>query len=79
MVRLVPIDHHNWENSESPLNEMHIHQQNHWNDILFYWYQWTIGIDESYPFVYVGHGWKICRVKAFSTIFEANGRFDTGR
>ena len=29
---------------------MHIHQQNHWNDILFYWYQsyhwyqWTIGL-----------------------------------
>ena len=29
---------------------MHIHQQNHWNDIIFYWYQsyhwyqWTIGI-----------------------------------
>ena len=37
-----------WENNRSPLNEMHIHQQNHWNDILFYWYQsyhwyqWTI-------------------------------------
>ena len=34
----------------SPLKEMHIHQQNHWNDIIFYWYQlhqWyqqTIGI-----------------------------------
>ena len=33
----------------SPLNKMHIHQQNHWNDVLFYWYQsyhwyqWTIG------------------------------------
>ena len=30
--------------------EMHIHQQNHWKDMLFYWYQsyhwyqWTIGI-----------------------------------
>ena len=29
---------------------MHIHQQNHWNDIIFYWYQsyhwyqWTIGL-----------------------------------
>ena len=29
---------------------MHIHQQNHWNDIIFYWYQsyhwyqWTIEI-----------------------------------
>ena len=23
-----------WENNLSPLNEMHIHQQNHWNDIL---------------------------------------------
>ena len=29
---------------------MHIHQQNHWNDILSYWYQsyhwyqWTIGL-----------------------------------
>ena len=29
---------------------MHIHQQNHWNDILFYWYQsyhwyqWTISL-----------------------------------
>ena len=36
-----------WENNQSPLNEMHIHQQNHWNDILFYWYQsyhWTIGL-----------------------------------
>ena len=28
-----------WENNLSPLNEMHIHQQNHWNDIIFYWYQ----------------------------------------
>ena len=25
--------------NRSPLNEMHIHQQNHWNDIIFYWYQ----------------------------------------
>ena len=39
-----------WENNPSPLNEMHIHQQNHWKDILFYWYQsyhwhqWTIGL-----------------------------------
>ena len=39
-----------WENNQSPLNEMHIHQQNHWNDILFYWYQsyhwyqWTISL-----------------------------------
>ena len=52
---LVPMDHRNcpvpsqvtWENNLSPLNEMHIHQQNHWNDILFYWYQsyhWTIGL-----------------------------------
>ena len=32
------------EHNLSPLNEMHIHQQNHWNDMLFYWYQWTIGI-----------------------------------
>ena len=47
MVPLVPMDHRNcpvlsqvtWENNLSPLNEMHIHQQNHWNDILFYWYQ----------------------------------------
>ena len=37
-----------WENNQIPLNEMHMHQQNHWNDILFYWYQayhwyqWTI-------------------------------------
>ena len=29
---------------------MHIHQQNHWNDLLFYWYQsyhwyqWTMGL-----------------------------------
>ena len=26
---------------------MHIHQQNHWNDTLFYWYhwyQWTISL-----------------------------------
>ena len=60
---LVPMDHRNRENNRSPLNEMHIHQQNHWNDILFYWYQsyhwyqWTIGIDESYPFVCIGHDW----------------------
>ena len=39
-----------WENNLSPLNEMHIHQENHWNDISFYWYQlyhwyqWTIGL-----------------------------------
>ena len=39
-----------WENNQSPLIEMHIHQQNHWNDILFYWYQsyhwyqWTISL-----------------------------------
>ena len=39
-----------WENNQSPLNEMHIHRQNHWNDILFYWYQayhwyqWTISL-----------------------------------
>ena len=39
-----------WENNLSPLNEMHIHQKNHWNDIIFYWYQsyhwyqWTIGL-----------------------------------
>ena len=58
IVPLVPMDHRNcpvpsqvtWENNQSPLNEMHIHQQNHWNDILFYWYQsyhwyqWTIGL-----------------------------------
>ena len=36
------VDH--MENNLSPLNEMHIHQQNHWNDMLFYWYQWAIGI-----------------------------------
>jgi len=30
--------------------ELHIHQQNHWNEIIFYWYQsyhwyqWTIGL-----------------------------------
>ena len=55
---LVPMDHLNcavssqvtWENNLSPLNEMHIHQWNHWNDISFYWYQlyhwyhWTIGL-----------------------------------
>ena len=28
-----------WENNLSPLNEMHINQQNHWNEIIFYWYQ----------------------------------------
>ena len=36
-----------WENNQSPLNEMHIHQQNHWNDTIFYWYhwyQWTISL-----------------------------------
>ena len=38
------------ENSLSLLNEMHIHQYNHWNRVLFHWYQsyhwyqWTIGI-----------------------------------
>ena len=38
------------EKNLSPFNEMHIRQQNHWNDIIFYWYQsyhwsqWTIGI-----------------------------------
>ena len=31
-------------NNRSLLNEKHIHQQNYWNDILFYWYQWTVGI-----------------------------------
>ena len=44
---LVPIDHWNcpvpsqatWENNLSPLYEMHINQQNHWNDLIFYWYQ----------------------------------------
>ena len=41
---------HHMENNLSPLKEMHIHQQNHWKDMLFYWYQsyhlyqWTIGI-----------------------------------
>ena len=25
------------KNNLSPLNEMHIHQQNHCNDVLFYW------------------------------------------
>ena len=52
IVPLVPMDHWNcpvpnqvtWENNLSPLNEMYIHQQNHWNDIPFYWYQWTIGL-----------------------------------
>ena len=55
IVPLVPMDHWNCpvpsqttrENNLSPLNEMHIHQQNHWNDILFYWYQsyhWAIGL-----------------------------------
>ena len=33
-----------WENNRSLLNEKHIHQQNYWNDILFYGYQWTVGI-----------------------------------
>ena len=36
-----------WENNQSPLNEMHIHQQNHWNDTLFYWYQRTISLTNS--------------------------------
>ena len=42
------LDH--MENNLNPLNEMHIHQQNHLNDVLFCWYQlhhwyrWTIGI-----------------------------------
>ena len=58
IIPLVPMDHRNcpvpsqvtWENNLSPLNEMHLQQQNHWNDILFYWYQsyhwyqWTIGL-----------------------------------
>ena len=41
---------HHMENNLSPLKEMHIHRQNHWKDMLFYWYQlyhlyqWTIGI-----------------------------------
>ena len=30
---------HHKENNRSPFNEMHIHQYNHWNDIIFYWYQ----------------------------------------
>ena len=44
------LDHIRKFNNLSPLNEMHIHQQNHWNDILFYWYQsyhwyqWTISL-----------------------------------
>ena len=44
----IRLDH--MENNVSPLTEMHIHQQNYWNDVLFYWcqsyhwYQWTIGI-----------------------------------
>ena len=47
-----------WENNQSPPNEMHIHQQNHWNDILSYWYQfyhwyqWTI---TSALAVYIHH------------------------
>ena len=44
---LVPMDHRNCpvpsqatrENNLSPLNETHINQKNHWNDIIFYWYQ----------------------------------------
>ena len=58
IVPFVPMDHWNcpvpsqttWENNLSLLNEMHIHQQNHWNKVPFYWYQsyylyqWTIGI-----------------------------------
>ena len=27
------------ENNLSPLNEMHINQYNHWNRVLFHWYQ----------------------------------------
>ena len=48
-----------WENNQSPLNEMHIHQQNHWNDILSYWYQsyhwyqWTI-----VSVCVIGHVWR---------------------
>ena len=66
----------NWESNRSPLNEMHIHQQNHWNDILFYWYQsyhwyqWTIEIDESYQFVYIGHDCNLAKVELF-TLVEA--------
>ena len=32
-----------------PLNEMHIHQQNHRNDIIFYWYQFSIGTNSIFP------------------------------
>ena len=50
---------------------MHIHQQNHWNDIIFYWYQsyhwyqWTIGI-ALYPAR--SHG-KIIKVPLMRCIF----------
>ena len=30
---------HHMENNLSLLKEMHIQQQNHWKDILFYWYR----------------------------------------
>ena len=45
-IKRVSLVHDN----RSALNEMHIHQENHWNDIIFYWYQsyhwyqWTIRI-----------------------------------
>ena len=47
IVPFVPMDHWNsplpsqttWENNLSHLNEMHIHQWNHWNRVLFHWYQ----------------------------------------
>ena len=35
--------------NQSPLNEMHIHQQNHRNDIIFYWYQFSIGPNSIFP------------------------------
>ena len=74
----VPMDRQNcpvtsqatWENNLSPLYEMHIHKQNHWNDIIFYWYQlnhryqWTIGI-ALYParpherIIWVAFMWRI--------------------
>ena len=28
---------------------MHIHQQNHQNDIIFYWYQFSIGTNSIFP------------------------------
>ena len=51
-----------WENNQIPLNEMHMHQQNHWNDPFLLVPSLPLvpmdhQFDESYLFVYIGHVW----------------------